>query len=580
MAVSNRKVVEYFEHIWAEAEEEHQRVRGGWRANLELYNDIYDFGEKLDWQTKLREPITDNLIVRMTNFFSRILITSDNEYFTVKHKQSTTASGLKDLTSTVLRDNEFPSVFSDALKYSLLTSPYVNKVTYKYHDEAFPSMKNNGEITLETDTVGRVVVEFVNPFNIRLDPRGDSYIIEQKTVDLADFKAIGRANGWTNIDAVALKVGKKRAQEEDVENFRPRVRLHYVYTKALTDNMGNILDDNVHFIIAEGEHVVLYKKNFLPKGMFPYVVGFPMKVITGRYGRGYISKLRSLLVTYIESMNLLMDSFMLATLGAYEVVEPNIGDDADHLFSSLSPGRLYPVKEPNTLNRVFDSAVDPMAPNIVFLLDKLIQNRSFQNEFFQGQPTAKGRPTASEVSIKTRESVSFFSDIANEIERTIITPLLELVISTELIHMDDRDHVDFFEGFDSTEAMKGIRSLSFTERINALKNSMIEVTGISGKVQQLGNFEKIVQILNVIGNIPSLANAIDPKKLAEKIFESVDIAPDEILSMALLDQLSESQGGTGEAPAGGVGGSGTNQNLSPEQLVSQIRGGLLNNDTT
>ena len=91
----------------------------------------------------------------------------------------------------------------------------------------------------------------------------------------------------------------------------------------MTNEQGKILDENVHFIVANKEHVVYYGKNILPKGQFPYVVGFPMKVLKGRYGRGYITKLRSLLSSYVESMNLLLDAFTLNTLGVYEVVTNN-----------------------------------------------------------------------------------------------------------------------------------------------------------------------------------------------------------------------------------------------------------------
>ncbi len=47
--------------------------------------DEYKFENKLSWQTKIKDPIVDNLVVRLSNFFVRILMASDNKYFTIEH---------------------------------------------------------------------------------------------------------------------------------------------------------------------------------------------------------------------------------------------------------------------------------------------------------------------------------------------------------------------------------------------------------------------------------------------------------------------------------------------------------------
>ena len=556
-------IIRYFNYISKEAEDGFSGVRKDWQENMKFYMDEYQFENKLSWQTKIKDPIVDNLIVRMTNFFVRILMSTDNKYFTVEHPNPAVKAGLSKLVEAVLKTNKFPMIFGDALKMALLTSPYITKVNYNYKSESFPTYNSEtGEYGTENSIVGKTDIHAIDPMQIRLDPVGNQYIIEKKECDIGDFINMVEVNGWKNGDKVMRNLYK--TSDSDESSYRPTVSLDYVYSKCLTDERGKILDEHVHFIVANKEYVVYYGKNILPKGQFPYIVGFPMKVLKGRYGRGYITKLRSLLSSYVESMNLLLDAFTLNTLGVYEVVTSNIETGKAHLFGSVVPGRLYPVSSTGTINQVYNNSVNPNATNLLFVLDRLIQNRSFQNEFFQGQPTSKGRPTASEINQKSQETSGFFADIANEIERAIIEPTLELVLHTELIYMNDESHFDYSKSLEDSEALDVLKVLTFNERINAIKDATLTVKGISGKVLKMTNFQKLMQIINVIGNMPQVAQAVDPSKFVKRIFESFDENPEDILNM---DNLT--QGGPDAMPTR-AGGATPTQPQTPENLTEVL----------
>ena len=295
-----------------------------------------------------------------------------------------------------------------------------------------------------------------------------------------------------------------------------------------------------------------------------------MKVLQGRYGRGYITKLRSLLSSYVESMNLLLDAFTISTLGVYEVVTSNIESGKAHLFGSVVPGRMYPVSAPNTINQVYNNSLNPNAVNLLFTIDRLIQNRSFQNEFFQGAPTSKGRPTASEVATKTQETSSFFTDIASEIERSIIEPSLELLLHTELMYMDDDAHAPMFTEDETDSSVLHLLSMSFNERMQLIKDARIRVRGISGKVMKMSNFNKLMQIVNVIGNMPEVAQAIDPAKFVQRIFESFDESPEDLLNMEKIQNVNQQPQPTpGTVPEGAPPGQGPEQGMAD---LSQMPG--------
>ena len=103
-------IIKYYNFIDKEAEEGFVAVRKDWQENLKFYMDEYQFENKLSWQTKIKDPIVDNLIVRMTNFFVRILMSSDNKYFTIEHPNPAIKAGLSKLVEAVLKTNKFPMI--------------------------------------------------------------------------------------------------------------------------------------------------------------------------------------------------------------------------------------------------------------------------------------------------------------------------------------------------------------------------------------------------------------------------------------------------------------------------------------
>ena len=106
--MKERDIKNYFGYIAKEAEDGFTGVRKDWNENMLFYMDEYEFDNKLSWQTKIKDPIVDNLIVRMTNFFVRILMSSDNKYFTIEHPNPAVKAGLAKLVESVLKMNKFP----------------------------------------------------------------------------------------------------------------------------------------------------------------------------------------------------------------------------------------------------------------------------------------------------------------------------------------------------------------------------------------------------------------------------------------------------------------------------------------
>ncbi len=209
------------------------------------------------------------------------------------------------------------------------------------------------------------------------------------------------------------------------------------------------------------------------------------------------------------------------------------------------------------------------------LMDRTLQNRSYQNEFFQGAPTQRGRPTATEVNLKTQETTGFFTDIASEMERSIIIPTVELVLVTELMHKLTRDRNAFTTLIQENDQLAPLTSLTFEEAMDDILQSKIESKGISGKIIKLGNFQKFMQILGVLANIPPMVATLDPFKVVDRIFRSLDDDSESLIDRSnvdLVQQIMKSQlSGLAQPPQGdtfaGIGGNGAQSQVQNQGAI-------------
>lgn len=540
--ISETEIREFYRSAKNEAVEYFERyIFPDWSECRSLYANTYSFANKESWQSQMKEPVADNLVHRLANFLSRLLVDTQDNYFTVTHPEKIREEGYRQILSAILDDNNFPQVFADALAWGLVTSISVIKVIYQINEVSIPVYDSEKDsLSTRTELEGRIKIIPVNPFNIRIDPVRMNYIIEEEIVSYPEFLDMARRFKLVNVSQVVSDNSLSASFRRDILPPRRKVVvLHHVYTKYLTDPQGNILDRDVYFLVANGQNVVFYDKNYLPNGRFPYVIGQPIKSLVGAYGVGYLSRIKDVIKNYLDLLNLIQDAFHLSVLGVYEYDITSIVSEGKHQFTrSIKPMTFYPVTKPNTVRQVYNPVNPATAVQFLFVLDRILQNRSYQTEFFMGMPTAKGRPTASEVAMKLQESMRTFTDTASNIEHAIIQPALELALMTELVYQDNRFHVDYSESISSPESYQHVRSLSFSERMNDLRKLKVRVHGLSGRLKKMASFEKIISILNVIGNIPTVAQAIDGKKLVEKIFASVEESPEEIFNMLAFDTMS------------------------------------------
>ena len=224
--MNEKNIIKFHAHLVAQASPEFQSATADWKENMRFYMDEYNFQNKIDWQTKIKDPIVDNLVVRMSNFFVRILMSTDNKYFTVEHTDKKVQSGLNKLLEQSLIHNRFPLVFGDALKMALLTSPYITKIKYTYEEESYPQYnEKTGDIESQESVIGRVNIEPVSPFNIMVDPNGENYLIESKTCSVADYQSFSKSKQLEQNKNNTTRICKQSTRKRRGICYRCKTRL-------------------------------------------------------------------------------------------------------------------------------------------------------------------------------------------------------------------------------------------------------------------------------------------------------------------------------------------------------------------
>ena len=569
-------IMDYFWSIFDQADRYFKKtIDPDWQRNEDLYRDKFSVPRKMQWQSEVQLPIVDQLITRITQFFTRTLVNTFERFFNVKHDDKEKQTAYTEILKAILRDNKFAEhVFPEALANSWLNALFVTKTYWHTERDTYPLWnEETNQLEYDEEIKSRVKIEVIKPRNIRLDPYGDQYIIEIcPNIPLHTFMEMGEQNGWINMEAIKRDllfdapsgIDDDATDPEEKSKHLPLINLHYVYTKALTDESGDLICKDVCFVIVNKDYVVDFKYNTGVNGATPYTVHNPMLDVYGRYGRPYISKVRSLIKEFVKTVNLAVDAGVLSGLGTHELRRDLLDTGMTHTVTSdIDPGRTLSKRgEGKLLESTYPpTGVVQSLLQLVYFFDQQIQNHSYQTEFFDGQNTSRGRKTATEVQTKVQQSNTFFTDIATQIENHSVQPTLEKALYTYLLNMDDDTIKDLSVNISDEKVRGYFIGLSYADRLKDIRDLQVEVKGISGRLQVQNNFSKVLQLLSILANFGAV-QGIAVTKLIEKGFEVVDDTPDEFFDMELLQQVTQ---GMSQAPS-------TQQ--QPSGVSGQVAGGM------
>lgn len=404
-----------------------------------LYQNKQDWSNKKSWQSRVFVPRIFMTVEQAAAVVKRAVL-STSTLFSLKIRrtglrpeeieQAKNAKAEVELRfKEFIDDSNFADSYGEMTKSSFITGLGVPKVIWNQGLEYF---------NVDSKDI------YVDPNYMPSQKRPPSYVIEQKTMSLADLKSMARS---TN-KAAGRKVFRmseinkiKEDSQEDDEEWKRRARrglqpFNRVDRMVQIDEFwGDIIDEDTDNIkrnqliwVANKKRIIRRQDNPFNHGRIPYVLTSP--IVYPHRGVAGIS-----LVEHVVAMqyamnnvtNLAIDNINFSVNKLFEYNPTSLLNPKS--LTQMYPGKLIPKHGPNpAVTEIRTSQVGQDVFAILGVLDQGIQKGTGVTDFLTGN-TSKSGTTATETKIKTAQAQGIFDVIARNLESNSIQPLMEMSFS-------------------------------------------------------------------------------------------------------------------------------------------------------
>jgi len=264
-----------------------------------------------------------------------------------------------------------------------------------------------------------------------------------------------------------------------------------------------------------------------------YVYGTPFIEDFTPYPRSLFSDYRPYAQHQAELYNLVLDGTGIRVMPPHEL-DPRLWGDPKHPGPStryLWPGRPLLNTRIGEGRKVAEYMKIPeMPPSVLQVyegIDRKLQELTV-NELTQGLPTAKGRPTATELSLKSGYTNENRLDYVETIEESLIEPLiLKLVALIAQFQYDFTSDPDMLQLLGEKRCHQ-LDQLKTDERIKiAQATRSIGVTAMAETARSQDNLQALMALLGAISKLPKEAlEMVATKKTKIDLAEFVALALD------------------------------------------------------
>ena len=556
--------------------------KGVWDECWALYRGVEDWSNKDEWQSKIVLPKSFSAVEQATSYIKRLLgsnkdpwaleaVNTDNPEDILRAAKNTK------LTKFFLEEADFLEHFGEGLKNSFIMGLGVWKLWwgYKPRKKLQTQVVPNQEGGYDKQTVlsdideGHLFIRAVDPYNFfwlpgsRLNKwAGTIEEIEVPKWELLKMAEQGIFDRKLVEDLQPMRINP--AQEQPYLRFQERRGLTASPADGgikLTEYWGPIMDkDRViepygQMIIANDSVLLKSTKGPYWHGKSPYVGFSPITLPFRTEGMGLIEMVRAIHRALNNITNLSVDTQMYRLLPIFEMT-PDVYENPEDFDTGLTPGKIFRrsmtyMGQPGIIPVRFDD-ISQGSLAVASQLDRSHQEGSMVSEIQQGIPRFRGAQTAAEIETKSEFQQGLFGNMASEIERSAIKPLVEMAsdLIFQFLSTNSDERVASILGVDAA-LLAGLTQEDLVEMVAG--NYKIKVSGITEQLEKAEMLQNLVQLMNIIGQNPeSWAPYINQEELLKRILEAftpmvrdIDkiIAPPEMqeAKMAML-QESEKNG--------------------------------------
>ena len=619
LGISDEEVAQFF----AEAFQVADRIREPrvyvWDNAWNLYNGVYDWSGKADWQSKNNIPKVRGMVDKAAETFRRALVRMKRFYSIESETKLGVEQGFytMSLLDYWYDQIEFINAFTEGLKNGLITSTIVFKVWWDWQTDYEPRWETKWKkekieelgivigtrevpvrkLTTEARVRGKLGIKAISSYNMWVGPR-DSYRIERFTTD-AGFLDKMATQGYYNREAVdrVLGVGapgadhseeSRRAQRANEGQRNPAGKYirevdGYHYWGPIYDQEGKVLHPNATFTIAGDKQTVLRSavKNPFFHGKDPYVIGTPYTVPFSTYNRGIVEDVAGIANMITELSNLIVDG---AQFDAIPVAEgdTDLMATPHQVKNGLFPGMLIQTKgfenqhgknvvRPVTLGRIPQLALQTIA-----FLDRESQLATSVINALRGQDI--GTDTLGEFQGVVGGASGSLDDAARTVEETCINQMLDK--SAKLIYQyhEDFTMARLAENFPQTSL--AMSEMTPEERYATMIGGFaFRARGVSIFLDKGADLQKVMRFIELIANIPGILQQINIPEMLEQVIIAMGWNPQKILvNPASQPVVPAAMLGGQPVPVGPNGmpqASGNPGGLTPNQITNGQKGAAM-----
>lgn len=527
-----------------------------WLQHLDLYYNRFDFSRKAAWQAREVLPEFPQYVDRFATALRMALMQAPFFNVAVDNDSEGTIAGVIEKFMNVLlrrlgrtpsgHPSDFSALFEEAMKMGAMSLP-IGMVTYK----------DGGDY-------GYTSLDLEDPYNWWFDPTGRGlyrirrvemdYHELRKLLDLRDGQgtpvyktaaveraiaghatvaaereaalrtlmnaSTGQSDGGSSINVLMRAEREKRTGTGQwiMSNRRPVILHEYLCT--LVDSQGYVHGENVLCVVAEGKTLIRGPEKNPFWHNRDWVVAAPIITVPmAPYGRAYAENFSSIVKTFNEMTNLILDGILVTTMKCFTTV-PGILENPADIEEGIYPNANFRIQEGFNAKEFMQAidlgSLDPQAFPVWQMLKKELQEGAAFNDITLGQNAPKGRTSATEINSVDTNATQYLRAIASNVEKLWLEPVLDLIWKTAIQHLDKKDdelrNAIGDEWFETFLAMKHEFA---TYRIT------FNVQGISNLLARKQQLQELLQILQIVAGSPPLAQAMLQKWSPDKLFDTL-----------------------------------------------------------
>jgi len=624
-ALSKDDIIRQINEARDEAYNARQTKEDEWKLYIDLYNNVQDFSQKADWQAKIFIPEIFNKVERAKNMIEGALLSAP-EWFTLEQlpkfdPNTQNVTFIEKVLRYELEKAKFIDEYTKCLEEAFILGTSYLKIWWDEWIERKPQVTQvpvgmdpmtgmpfmdpmtgmpmmQPVVSSQPKKTSGLRVKHTPAWAMFPDPFASNfyegrYVVEECAVDRDYIEEGVRTGMFDSAEDIGppvsweleIEYGQRDTRMDRNASRTTRKRdLLRIYHGNFYSHDSKLALQNWRAIVCNNRALLAFGPNTIYTGKWPYISCTPIPVRGTSLGRSLVYAAAPIQYELNNLCNLMIDST------AYSVLPAAIKDadksDSPVNITTITPGTVYNGREGMLIPLKITSAPNDAWPMIQWLESKIDDSTGI-NEFMEGTPTTKGRPTAYEIRAKTGVGQEQINNLAKDLERRDLEPAVQLVYDLTL---------QFLSDFSDPELQAIVQQEMGPQALMdpMTRYSMLDATfkvrarGISMVLTREEQSQKLMELSQM-----GMSIGLPPANMLQifyKTAQSMGVDPRELgypetqqeLQMMLMQmQAQQAAGGAGAGPGGkpeaaNSGGPQPNgapsQPPSAEQNIGQVEG--------